>query len=331
MDMQETQLRSDGPAAVVPPRPHLERIITAALRWGAARAAIAFPCSASAVQAAVAAQEIGLIDPILIGPRKRIETIAAEIDVDILRMQLVEAGDDPGAAARAAVSLCRDGRADLIMKGSLHTDELLAAVVERDTCLRTGRRMSHAFVFDVPNLPNPLLMADCVVNIDPGLVEKRDITQNVIDLAHTLGIPQPYVAVLSAVETVNPAITGTLDAAVLSKMAERGQITGATVEGPLSFDVAVSLEAARIKGMDLRYGGRPDILIVPNLEAGNMLYKQLVHFAHAECAGIVLGTRVPIVLTSRADSAQSRVASCALAALHARTNGVIAEPRTVSD
>lgn len=186
--------------------------------------------------------------------------------------------------------------------------------------------MSHAFVFDLPKHPKPLVMADCVVNIDPRLVEKRDITQNAVDLAHTLGIAQPYVAVLSAVETINPAIPGTLDAAVLSKMAERGQITGATVEGPLSFDVAVSLEAARIKGMNLRHVERPDILIVPNLEAGNMLYKQLVHFAQAECAGIVLGTRVPIVLTSRADSAQSRVASCALAILHARAHGVLATP-----
>lgn len=326
MDTQKTEVCSDDSSSIAVPRPHLDRIIAAALTSGTARAAIAFPCSSSAIQAAVTAQQIGLVDPIMIGPRTRIEAIAAEVGADIGRLQIVETSDDPEAAARAAVSICRDGRADLIMKGSLHTDELLSAVVERDAGLRTGRRMSHAFVFDLPKHPKPLLMADCVVNIDPGLAEKRDITQNAIDLAHTLGVAQPYVAVLSALETINPAIPGTLDAAVLSKMSERGQITGATVEGPLSFDVAVSLEAARIKGMHLRNVERPDILIVPNLEAGNMLYKQLVHFAHAECAGVVLGTRVPIVLTSRADSAQSRVASCALATLHARASGVFAIP-----
>lgn len=304
--------------AGVPRRPHLQGLIGEALKAGPRRAAIAFPCSESAVEAAIAARRMDLIDPVLVGPRKRIEAIAATSGLDTGGVRFVETGEDPAAAARAAVALCRDGAADLIMKGSLHTDELLGAVMARDDGLRTERRVSHTFVFDLPGQPHPLLMADCVVNISPGLAEKRDITQNAIDLAHTLGIGHPYVAILSAIETINPAIPGTLDAAVLSKMAERGQITGATVEGPLSFDVAVSLEAARIKGMDLRNGGRPDILIMPNLEAGNMLYKQLVYVAHAECAGVALGTRVPIVLTSRADSAESRIASCALAVLHAR-------------
>lgn len=303
-----------------PARPHLERIVAEALTAGRRRAAIAFPCSESSVEAAVSARRMDLVEPVLIGPRKRIESAAALAGVDLQGVTLVETGDDPVAAARAAVALCRDGAADLIMKGSLHTDDLLGAVVARDNGLRTERRVSHTFVFDLPEQAQPLLMADCVVNINPSLVDKRDITQNAIDLAHTLGIARPYAAILSAIETINPAIPGTLDAAVLSKMAERGQITGGTVEGPLSFDVAISLEAARIKGMELRNGGRPDILIMPNLEAGNMLYKQLVYLAHAECAGIVLGTRVPIVLTSRADSAESRVASCALAVLHARRN-----------
>jgi phosphate acetyltransferase len=299
-------------------RPHLERIIALASTSGATRAAIAFPCSASSIEAAVTAQRMGLIDPLLVGPRRRIESIAADHDLDIARMEFIETGEDPNAAARASVQLCQDDRARLIMKGSLHTDELLTVVVGKDSGLRTERRVSHTFVFDLPDHPQPILMADCVVNINPGLMDKRDITQNAVDLAHALGITRPYVGILSALETINPSIPGTIDAAVLSKMAERGQITGAVVEGPLSFDIAISLEAAQIKGVDLHNRGRPDILIMPNLEAGNMLYKQLVYVAHAECAGIVLGTRVPIVVTSRADSAESRVASCALAVLHAR-------------
>jgi phosphate acetyltransferase len=298
------------------PRPHLDRIIADASTAGSARAAIVFPCSSSSIEAAVIAQGRGLIEPILIGPRNRVAEIADKGGLNIGDMAFIETGDDPTAAARAAVVLCQESRADLIMKGSLHTDELLGVAVGKDSGLRTARRVSHTFVFDMPEQEKPLLMADCVVNINPTLIEKRDITQNAIELAHTLGSERPYVGILSAIETINPAIPGTLDAAVLSKMAERGQITGATVEGPLSFDVAFSLEAAQIKGVDLQTSTRPDIFIMPNLEAGNMLYKQLVYAAHAECAGIVLGTRVPIVVTSRADSAESRVSSCALAVLH---------------
>ena len=300
-----------------PTRPHLQRIIKLASTAGATRAAIAFPCSESSIEATITAQRMGLIEPIMVGPKRRIESIAADKGLDIGRMEFVDSGDDPNAAARASVKLCQDDRANLIMKGSLHTEELLAVVVGKDSGLRTERRVSHTFVFDLPDHSQPILMADCVVNINPNLMDKRDITQNAIDLAHTLGIERPYVGILSALETINPAIPGTIDAAVLSKMAERGQITGGVVEGPLSFDVAISLEAAQIKGVDLQNKGRPNILIMPNLEAGNMLYKQLVYLAHAECAGIVLGTRVPIVVTSRADSAESRVASCALAVLHA--------------
>lgn len=298
-------------------RPHLDAIVASALTLGPARVAVAYPCSASSIEAVVTAQRKGLAEPILAGPRRRIEAIAEQQQFDLHDMSFVETGDDPVSAAQACIALCQDDRANLIMKGSLHTDELLGAVVGKDSGLRTARRMSHAFVFDLPDYPGPLLMADCVVNIIPGLIEKRDITQNAIDLAHTLGIERPYVGILSAIETINPAIPGTIEAAALSKMAERGQITGAVVEGPLGFDIAISMEAARIKGVELR-GGRPDVLIMPNLEAGNMLYKQLVYVAHAECAGIVLGTRVPVVLTSRADSPQARVASCALAVLKAR-------------
>jgi len=299
-------------------RPHLEKIINRAVSLGPARVAVTYPCSASSIEATVTAQRMGLIEPILIGPRRRIESIAEEQQFDVSRMVFVETGDDPVSAAQGSIALCQEDKASLIMKGSLHTDELLAVVVGKDSGLRTARRMSHAFVFDLPDYSGPLLMADCVVNINPSLIDKRDITQNAIDLAHTLGIERPYVGILSAIETINPAIPGTIEAAALSKMAERGQITGAVVEGPLGFDIAISIEAAKIKGIDLHNRGRPDILIMPNLEAGNMLYKQLVYLAHAECAGIVLGTRVPIVLTSRADSPESRVASCALAVLQAR-------------
>jgi phosphate acetyltransferase len=313
---------ANGEAAAIP-RPHLDAIVARAVTLGPARVAVAYPCSASALEAVVTAQHKGLAEPILVGPRKRIEAIADAEHFAIERMAFVETGDDPVSAAQACVRLCQEDRANLIMKGSLHTDELLAVVVGKDSGLRTPRRMSHAFVFDLPDYAGPLLMADCVVNISPGLIDKRDITQNAIDLAHTLGIARPYVGILSAIETINPAIPGTIEAAALSKMAERGQITGATVEGPLGFDIAISREAARIKGVDL-HGARPDVLIMPNLEAGNMLYKQLVYLAHAECAGIVLGTRVPVVLTSRADSPQARVASCALAVLQARGSGASA-------
>lgn len=298
--------------------PHLDRLVADATALGPARMAVAFPCSASALEAALAAHKLGLIEPLLVGPGHRIEAIAKEKGFDLSGAQLVDAADSPVAAAQASVALARDGRAELIMKGSLHTDELMATAVARDSGLRTGRRVSHAFVFDVPSYPKPLLIADCVINISPGLMEKRDIAQNAIDLAHALGIAQPYVAILSAVETINPAIPGTVEAAALSKMAERGQLTGAVVDGPLAFDVAISREAAGIKGVSSPVPGRADLLIVPNLEAGNMLYKELVYLAGAECAGIVLGTSVPVVLTSRADSPQSRVASCALAVLQAR-------------
>jgi len=297
--------------------PHLDKIVADAVRLGPARVAVCFPCSASSIEAALMARQLGLIDPIFVGPRARIEAIAAKSLLDLDDIEFRETGESPADAAIASTKLCREGRASLLMKGSLHTDELMAAVVDRVAGLRTNRRTSHAFVLDLPSYSKPLLIADCVVNIAPSLMDKRDIAQSAIDLAHIIGVRQPYVGVLSAVETVNPAIPGTVDAAALSKMAQRGQITGALVDGPLAFDVAISFEAAQIKGLATLSSERPDILVVPNLEAGNLLYKQFIYLGKGECAGIVLGTAAPIILTSRADSGKSRVASCALAALYA--------------
>jgi phosphate acetyltransferase len=277
-----------------------------------------YPCSATALAATVLAQKQGLIEPVLLGPAPQIAALAAANELDLRDIAVVDTGEDPLAAARAAAVLCHDGRAKLIIKGSLHTDELLTVLVARESQLRTERRVSHCFAFDIPGEAKLLSMADCVVNISPTLAEKRDIVQSAIELVHVLGVARPYVAVLSPVETVNPAIQGTLDAAALCKMAQRGQITGGDLEGPLSFDLAMSPEAAGIKGVALAVGGTPDVLIVPNLECGNPLYKQLVRFGRAACAGVVLGMRVPVVLTSRADSPESRVASCALAVLQAR-------------
>lgn len=295
--------------------PHLEAMIGKAVALGPAPVAVAYPCNRTSIEACVTAQQQGLIAPFMVGPRQRIEDLAEQNGFDLARMTIIETDDDPVAAARTCVALCQDGRTTVIMKGSLHTDELLGVVVGKESGLRTNRRMSHVFMFDLPHYPKPLLMADCVVNIAPSLMEKRDITQNAIDLAHAIGIERPFVGVLSAVETISVAIPGTIEAAALSKMSERGQITGAFVDGPLAFDNAISLEAARIKGIDSPVCGQCDIIIVPNLEAGNMLYKQLIYLAGGECAGIVLGTKVPVVVTSRADSAASRVASCALAVL----------------
>lgn len=299
--------------------PHLAKIIDTALALGPVRVAVVYPCSATSIEAATTAQKMGLVQAILVGPRHKIESIAQKNGLELSGMEFIDTADDPNAAARTSVQLCEEARAQVMMKGSLHTDELLGVLVGKDSGLRTNRRMSHAFVFDLPNYPQPLLMADCVVNIHPSLMEKRDITQSAIDLAHALGIERPYVAVLSAVETINPAIPGTVEAAALSKMAARGQITGAEVDGPLSFDVAISAAAAKIKGVKLQSTLLPDILVVPNLEAGNMLYKQMIYLADAECAGVILGTKVPIVLTSRADSPQCRIASCALAVVNANS------------
>jgi phosphate acetyltransferase len=297
--------------------PRLDELVSRAAAGGPRPVAVVYPCNANALEAAVLAAGKGLIRPILVGPAAAIRALAEKQGFDLAGCALHDTGPDPVAAAHKAVELCHSGEAKIIMKGSLHTDELLGVVVRKESGLRTSRRMSHAFVFDAPSYPKLLMMADCVVNIAPGLMEKRDIVQNAVDLAHGLGVARPAVAVLSAVETINPAIPGTIEAAALAKMAERGQITGADVDGPLAFDNAVSAEAARMKGFARGFATDPDILIAPNLEAGNMLYKQLIYLAKAECAGIILGVKVPIVLTSRSDSIATRVASCALAALTA--------------
>ncbi|MCL4761439.1 MAG: bifunctional enoyl-CoA hydratase/phosphate acetyltransferase [Burkholderiales bacterium] len=281
--------------------------------------AVVHPCDKASLAGAIEAAKAGLIVPVLVGPPAKIRAVAEEHGLDIGPYQVVPVQHSHAAAARA-VEIAYAGNADALMKGSLHTDELMGAVVSSTTGLRTGRRISHVFVMDVPTYPRLLLVTDAAINILPDLEAKVDICQNAIDLAHLLGVERPKVAILSAVETVNPKIPGTLDAAALCKMADRGQITGAELDGPLAFDNAISVEAARTKAIVSPVAGRADILLVPDLEAGNMLAKQLQYLAGADAAGIVLGTRVPIVLTSRADSVRTRLASTAVLKLlaHAR-------------
>lgn len=295
--------------------PHLRALVEAAKARGPVHVAVAYPCDASSLGAAVQAHQAGLITPILVGPVARIQAVAEAEGLNLTGIELHDTPDEPRVTAARAAALCGEGRAAVLMKGSLHSDDLLAAAVSRDAGLRGSRRASHVFVMDVPGFNRPLLMTDCVVNIAPTLAEKRDIAQNAIDLARAIGIKLPHVAILSAVETVNLAIPGTLDAAALCKMAERGQISGGVLDGPLALDNAISAESARNKGIVSVVAGRPDVLLMPGLETGNVAYKLLVYLAGAECAGLVLGMRVPIVLTSRSDSVASRIASCALAVL----------------
>jgi phosphate acetyltransferase len=309
-----------------PARPHLDHLVQQARACGALPMAVAFPCDTTSIEAVQIAAAAGLVRPLLVGPAARIERAAHEAGIALDGWTVHDTEDDPRAAAAAAVALCKAGRAGALMKGSLHSDDLLAAAVAREGGLRGNRRASHVFVVDLPRLPRPLLFTDCVVNISPDLLTKRDIAQNAIDLAHRLGIARPKVAILSAVETVNPSIPGTVDAAALCKMAERGQIGGATLDGPLAYDNAISAASAHNKGITSAVAGVPDILLVPDLQAGNMLYKQVVYMADAEVAGVVLGMRVPIVLTSRSDSVASRVASCALAVIAARAMPAASTP-----
>jgi len=276
-----------------------------------------------ALQGALLARAHSLIEPILVGNPTRIATAAEAAGADLSGIEIVSA-ECPADAAACAVALVREGRAQALMKGHLHTDDLLRPVLDRANGLRGRRRLSHVFVMDVPGLAHPLLVTDAAINIAPDLATKADIVQNAIDLAQSIGIAQPKVGVLSAVETVNPAIPSSIDAALLSKMAERGQITGGLVEGPLAMDNAVSIGAARTKGLSSPVAGRAEVLVVPGIDAGNMLAKQLAFLSHAEGAGLVMGARVPIVLTSRADSDMARLASCAVAALHhARCGGAV--------
>jgi phosphate acetyltransferase len=283
----------------------------------ALRTAIVHPCSVDAIRAAIEARDEGLLDPLLIGPEARIRAAAEAAQVS-LEGVTIEAVEHSHAAAARAVELGAAGKVDALMKGSLHTDELLSAVVASSSNLRTGRRISHAYAMDVPAYSKPLIVTDAAINIAPSLEQKRDICQNAIDLLHVLGVEVPRVAVLAAEETVNPRMPTTLDAAALTVMAARGQITGALVDGPLAFDNAISLASAQVKGINSPVAGQADILLVPDLEAGNMLAKQLIYFAGADGAGIVLGARIPIILTSRADTLRGRLASAALAKLVAR-------------
>ena len=281
--------------------------------------AVAHPCDETSLRGAIEAADLGLLTPILVGPRAKIQAVARQSGIDISRYELVDTPHSQ-AAADAAVRLVREGKAEMLMKGSLHTDELMGAVVARDTGLRTARRISHCFVMDVPSLEQAIIITDAAVNIFPTLEDKVHITQNAIDLAHALGKSQPKVAILSAMETVNPKVQSTIEAAALCKMADRGQITGGVLDGPLALDNAINLNAAKIKKIESPVAGRADILIVPDLEAGNMLAKSLSFLADADAAGIVLGARVPIILTSRADSVMTRLASCAVAALVANAH-----------
>ena len=276
--------------------------------------AVAHPCDESSLQGVVDAAKAGLIAPTLVGPAARIKEVAAQAKLDISAFPIVDASFSQDSADKA-VALVRAGKAEALMKGSLHTDELMGAVVKRDTGLRTARRVSHCFVMDVPGHGDALIITDAAVNIAPTLKDKVHITQNAIDLAHDLGAKEVRVAILSAMETVNPDVPSTLEAAALCKMADRGQITGALLDGPLALDNAISPEAAKIKKIDSPVAGRANVLVVPDLEAGNMLAKSLTFLAGADAAGIVLGARVPIILTSRADSLMARLASCAVASL----------------
>jgi phosphotransacetylase len=281
--------------------------------------AVAHPCEATALQGAVEAAQKGLIAPLLVGPASKIAEIAESAGIDLGNLTIVDVAHSHAAATKA-VELIREGKAEILMKGSLHTDELMSAVVSRDGGLRTARRISHVFVMDVPTYHKVLLVTDGAINIAPTLEDKVDICQNAIDLAISLGLERPKVAILAAVETVNSKMSATLDAAALCKMAERGQIKGAILDGPLAFDNAISTQAAETKGIKSAVAGDPDILLAPDLEAGNILAKQLSFLANADSAGMVLGARVPVILTSRADSVRSRIASCAVAKLvaHAR-------------
>jgi len=291
-----------------------QRLIQAVKGLPATPTAVAHPCNESALAGAIDAAQMGIITPILVGPRQKIEAAAREANIDITAYEIVDAEHSHDSAAKA-VALVREGRAEMLMKGSLSTDELLGAVVKRDGGLRTERRLSHCFIMDVPNHSNVLIITDAAINIFPTLAEKVDIVQNAIDLAHALRIAQPKVAILSAMEKVSPGLQSTVEAAALCKMADRGQITGGLLDGPLALDNAISPEAAKIKNITGPVAGQADILVVPDLEAGNMLAKSLTFLMDADSAGVVLGARVPITLTSRADSVQSRLASCAVAAL----------------
>lgn len=292
----------------------VERLLAHVAPLEAVRTAVVHPCDAPSLSAALQARDAGLIVPVLVAPRARLEAVAAEAGLDLAGVAIEDVPHSHAAATRAA-ALAGSGEVEALMKGSLHTDELMAAVVPAAAGLRTKRRISHCFVMQTPAYPRPFILTDAAVNIAPDLEQKADIVRNAIELAHAIGVAVPRVAILAAVETVNAAMPATLDAAALCKMADRGQITGGVLDGPLAFDNAVSVAAAQVKGIASPVAGRADVLVVPDLESGNLLAKQLMYLGQAASAGIVLGARVPIVLTSRADSEASRIASCAIAKL----------------
>ena len=298
-----------------PPRAKYERLIVAAKRVPPATTVVVHPCDEASLRGAVDAAEAGIIKPVLVGPAVKIADVARQFHLDMARCEVVDAPHSDVAASRG-VELINQGKGELLMKGSLHTDELMREVTSARTGLRTARRISHVFIMDVPTHADTLFITDAAINIFPDLEAKRDIIQNAIDLYAQIGLGTPRVGILSAVETVTTKIPSTIDAAALCKMAERGQITGGVLDGPLAFDNAIDPEAARIKGINSPVAGRAQILVVPDLEAGNMLAKNLTFLARAGAAGIVLGARVPIVLTSRADSVRARMASCAVAVLY---------------
>lgn len=303
--------------AVNTTHPYYDRLIAAARTQGPVTVAVAHACDRYAIEAALDAARIGLITPLLVGPQARIHAAADAAGLDIGALPLVDTEHSHASAARA-VELVREGRAAVLMKGSLHTDELMGAVVSGSTGLRTARRLSHCFVMDVPGRSEPLIITDAAINIIPDLAAKRDIVQNAIDLARVLGFDGVRVAILAAVETVSDKMPSTIDAAALCKMADRGQITGGILDGPLAMDNAIDLQAAAVKGLVSPVAGRANVLVAPDLEAGNMLAKSLSFMAGAAAAGIVVGARVPLILTSRADSVAARLASCAVAVLLAR-------------
>ncbi|WP_299932178.1 bifunctional enoyl-CoA hydratase/phosphate acetyltransferase [uncultured Pelagimonas sp.] len=305
----------DLPGLVVQRHRHFEKLLKRAEPLAALETAVVCPEDVNSLGGALLAREHTIIEPILLGDAEKIAATAKELGQSLDGVEIIDIKDHRGAARRA-VELVHEGRANALMKGHLHTDMLLRPLLDKVTGLRMGRRFTHIFVMDVPGLAHPLLVSDAAINIAPDLKTKVDITQNAIDLALSLGIKEPKVGVLSAVETVNPDLPSSIDAALLSKMADRGQITGGLVEGPLAMDNAIDIAAARTKGIVSPVAGRADILVVPNLDAGNMLAKQLAYLSHAESAGVVLGARVPVILNSRADDDMARLASCAVAALH---------------
>ena len=295
----------------------VDRLIAHVRGLPAVRMAVVHPCDALSLGGAMDARDAGVIVPVLVAPEAKLRSVAADAGIDITGCEIIDAPHSHAAAATAA-RLAGKGEVQAIMKGSLHSDELLGAILAPDAGLRTERRLTHCFIMETASYPRPFIITDAAINIAPTLPEKADIVRNAIELAHVIGVPEPRVAILAAVETVNPHMQATLDAAALCKMADRGQITGGLLDGPLAFDNAVSPEAARVKGIKSSVAGRADILVVPDLESGNMLAKQLEYLGGASSAGIVLGARVPVVLTSRADSRQSRLASCAIAVMLAQ-------------